>query len=817
MRKLKSLLVVLLLTATGIGQTWQTGLAQDPDPEQPAETVEPGYTPDALVKEPEREYVLAEPQLIEQPEAGVDSFGYRWADNAADPTKLYSWIDAKGSGTQISLRNPDDAYSDPIAIGFSFKFYEYTYTTLYAATNGLISFGAGTISSTNAPLGKDPSPNNLIAPLWDDLQLGGGGGMYILRGADAVRGKYLVVEWNNVSRISDPTTHFTFQAVLYQNGDIKFQYQTLGAAVDSASVGIEDADGLVGLQYLYNSSGLVPQRAVLFTRPPADVRVKLLARHFGGFVTARRASTLLKVRNTGEMGADTYNLMVNNLSSPGWRISFADAASQAALGDTNRDGMVDTGAVAQGETFTFTLNIEAPDDVSEGEFADFTLSARSSLNAAKQQSMTLLFAVPVSFSQFYADSESGIGLEEISAARRKTLITDPWFSGSSIALGSQSTGGLVGIWEQNDIDPIISPLAQTSLKFAWVDPNGELVRTQAPLTNNMIAGHKYWMALDESIGLAVGENGATGAVWLRSITDFDPTSPNSLGVLRNVYFNWIEANGEKGLAQELNLTNSTAWVRSDDLNQAEYDTPRIASMGSGRYWISWRVETRLSDGVSVTSIYGGVYSSSGAVIKAPVMLASSTSGQTIFKDLNLVPLSGGRVLVLFSENNVATGNYRVMAMAFNASGAKVFGLNAIPGATGWRADAAQLGSGNILLAWTHTTGGKGDGLRYTILNGATFAPLLASPVEFMSQVDHAQDNLSVILEPDGKGVITWMDVEGGDYLFYALVGENGDLITPPMIFYPQFMKDSTVLTNQSGQGNAFYDPSFKLFLPVTRR
>ena len=70
----------------------------------------------------------------------------------------------------------------------------------------------------------------------------------------------------------------TFQAVLYQDGDILLQYETLeaGATMDSCTVGIEDQDGVDGLQYLFNASGLSGGQAVLFSRPAGAQRFKIL-------------------------------------------------------------------------------------------------------------------------------------------------------------------------------------------------------------------------------------------------------------------------------------------------------------------------------------------------------------------------------------------------------------------------------------------------------------------------------------------------------------------------------------------------------------
>ena len=108
----------------------------------------------------------------------------------------------------------------------------------------------------------------------------------------------------------------TFEAILYENGNIVFQYQQLNGVVNQMTVGIEDADGVDGLLYLFNAGGLSVSKAIRFTRPPAQYRVKLTPTELSGFTSNQVASLDLAVTNTGELGTDRYNLAVSGLK--GW-------------------------------------------------------------------------------------------------------------------------------------------------------------------------------------------------------------------------------------------------------------------------------------------------------------------------------------------------------------------------------------------------------------------------------------------------------------------------------------------------------------------
>jgi hypothetical protein len=88
-----------------------------------------------------------------------------------------------------------------------------------------------------------------------------------------------VAEWSNVNAEvlvgSDPAAPITFETVIYENGTILFQYQSLtgtlyfSASAElanySASVGIENGAGEIGLQYSFNEARLANGRAILFS------------------------------------------------------------------------------------------------------------------------------------------------------------------------------------------------------------------------------------------------------------------------------------------------------------------------------------------------------------------------------------------------------------------------------------------------------------------------------------------------------------------------------------------------------------------------
>jgi MSHA biogenesis protein MshQ len=123
--------------------------------------------------------------------------------------------------------------------GFTFKFGEVSYNAVRIHSNGALQFGADSAfhkvyTNTNLPVaGHD----RLILMYWDDINPNSGGSVkYEQKGVAPNR--YFVVSWENVPHY-DLAGSYTFQVVLYENGEFKFQYGAGNAAGASATIGVE--------------------------------------------------------------------------------------------------------------------------------------------------------------------------------------------------------------------------------------------------------------------------------------------------------------------------------------------------------------------------------------------------------------------------------------------------------------------------------------------------------------------------------------------------------------------------------------------------
>jgi hypothetical protein len=164
--------------------------------------------------------------------------------------------DISATGTEVawSTGTNDDGNAS-VPIGFTFPFFSNTYTSAFVVTNGFIAFATTTDFSNDCPVPNTLAPNNAIYPYWDDFHIGTATFAHVGRVYTETRTSpnRFIVQWNRVGRynLGDvPTDENTFEAVLFENGNIEFRYGTITAlAACDATIGLEDSAGTTGLNY----------------------------------------------------------------------------------------------------------------------------------------------------------------------------------------------------------------------------------------------------------------------------------------------------------------------------------------------------------------------------------------------------------------------------------------------------------------------------------------------------------------------------------------------------------------------------------------
>jgi len=201
---------------------------------------------------------------------GPDAFGYQWIDSDELQGPVYEWNDIAATGTPVTnwiatgtFGATDEGYSGPYNLGFNFKFYGQVKTQFYLSSNGFISFAPITANAfSNASIPTAGVPNEIICPFWDDLDAKSPGTVHYKQD-----GNKIIIQWTNYQRYSG-TSSYTWQVHLYSSGKILVYYNTMTGTINSATIGIENSTGTVGLQVAKDANYIKNNLALKISADP---------------------------------------------------------------------------------------------------------------------------------------------------------------------------------------------------------------------------------------------------------------------------------------------------------------------------------------------------------------------------------------------------------------------------------------------------------------------------------------------------------------------------------------------------------------------
>ncbi|WP_436529171.1 S8 family serine peptidase [Actinoplanes sp. HUAS TT8] len=165
--------------------------------------------------------------------------------------------------TRLGLSGDDGAAE--VTLPFTMPFYGTGKDHAWVGTNGVIGFAQETYAYGNTDLPDAAVPNDALYPFWDDLYVDDAAGVYTASDADS-----FVVEWRNVRFFADETQRLSISVILRRDGRITYRYQDLAGertGGNSATIGIENGSGTVGLAYSYARNSLAEGLGVTFEPP----------------------------------------------------------------------------------------------------------------------------------------------------------------------------------------------------------------------------------------------------------------------------------------------------------------------------------------------------------------------------------------------------------------------------------------------------------------------------------------------------------------------------------------------------------------------
>jgi hypothetical protein len=724
---------------------------------------------------------------------GPDDYGYTFASGAL------AWKDAVSGGTNSGLKGTGNYNTALISLPFSFKFYENTYSGLYISRYGYISFSSTYLSDSQSKIPSPYYPNDVIAPYWVPLNLGSGGTanqVWYKKGGTAPN-RYFIIEWNQVVQNAiysdDLADTYTFELVLYENGNIDFSYKTMNYAnyYYCGAAGIEDSRGLDGLSTMDYCDEMSANTTIHIYRPGPSARLDLWPLNYGSFVGKNQPAVFrLPLRNTGELGTDTYDL---TYTSP-WQMQFS-LVGGGGLMDTNGNGLIDTGPIAQGASFSIEVKISPPAVVKIGDQSQASVTLRSVKNPGIWKTAALYATVPAPFAQGYiADADGAMHLQLSQPGNASDQRVSPEYAYPDYpAIIEAPNGDLISAWVDfrcvdTNCDKYVSEIT-----YAVFNHNGQIIRPAGKLVDLSDAPYSTY---DDYPALAVTPGGKVGVLWIREQFNLANYSWNE-----NVYLAILGGSYAPPITST-NVTNNSSWNNGSSIGVPSFLAPTLAATDDNRFTLSWE-RFQYDGGGSPEDIFAAVYSETGSVIKNPIQLTACASGniESHFRP-NLTRLQGAKALLTWSHYYYDTENINYAVL--DSSGNMV----AYPGPLtfgdyNWYSysDAVQLENGNIVIAWQDYSGAKPVIVyvvltsNYSLVSGPTTLPNLPGS-------DYGGVYVSVTKDQLGHAILTWMDgFEIANNLYYALLDGSGNVITTttPFVADPDY-----VGTSYYGYGNTTY-------------
>ncbi len=201
----------------------------------------------------------------------VPDFMYACKTSNDEGGPVYEWIDVTSDGveTKNAWFADNEQLWKELELPFEFKFYNKPTNKLWFSWQGVITTAT---PITNPPFigpGEFPNtdePNSLIAPYFGlhkyDRPGAEHSGVYYKVYDDKV-----VIQWNNLFDMYGLGIDYSFEAIIYANGNIKFQYQhgeQGWAIVNRGVIGLENADGTDGLVVAAYQNYFADQLAITF-------------------------------------------------------------------------------------------------------------------------------------------------------------------------------------------------------------------------------------------------------------------------------------------------------------------------------------------------------------------------------------------------------------------------------------------------------------------------------------------------------------------------------------------------------------------------
>ncbi|GAB4170152.1 MAG: hypothetical protein Fur0032_08920 [Terrimicrobiaceae bacterium] len=156
----------------------------------------------------------------------------------------FNWRDIvgpSGGGTEITAALTSNPTVN-VTLPWTFQFYGSDKTTVRVSRFGTLQFSADAVDGTNRSTPSTSAPADLIAVLWDDWRMDASSSVWWKSLGDE-----FIVTWKDLHHVNSTATRATFQAILFKDYRLRFQYLNTPVGGFSATVGLQNATKTTGV------------------------------------------------------------------------------------------------------------------------------------------------------------------------------------------------------------------------------------------------------------------------------------------------------------------------------------------------------------------------------------------------------------------------------------------------------------------------------------------------------------------------------------------------------------------------------------------
>jgi M6 family metalloprotease-like protein len=260
--------------------------------------------------------------------------GYAWSGSDQTGGPVYAWTDIRTTGVHLGMDGGMSGAVSTVNLSFAFPYYGTNHTQVIATESGYLTFEDHYPLSFNLRM-PTTYQNSIIAGFWDDIYAGTAGAVYFQDFGDRA-----VFQFEAMERIFGTGGPYTFQIILYPSGVIRFNYLTVGtgAAVEGATVGIQDPTGEAGFTIVHDAAFLHDAQAVE-VRPLAQDWIAISPT--SGTVAPGATVTVNVTLSAGTLPGGTYSrdlvLTHNSPNQASYTLPAVLTVQGAAAGGVRRE------------------------------------------------------------------------------------------------------------------------------------------------------------------------------------------------------------------------------------------------------------------------------------------------------------------------------------------------------------------------------------------------------------------------------------------------------------------------------------------------